>query len=103
MAPLELRRVARRVHVDRLRLHAVVATPDPAWTGELYGYGCAAASAARAWWPATRIDLGVDFAAELPRGSVDMTVRARPVWLALAGVRVGWAYLRERRRSRRSR
>lgn len=97
----EVRRTLRLVHLDRLRLAAVIASDDPALTGELYGCGCALNSAIRGCWPDASVDLGADFVATRPRGSAEVALRLRPIRLSGPAVRLGWAYLRERRRAKR--
>ena len=99
----EARRLLRHIHVEELRTSLVVATPDPALTGELFGYGAALAATARTLWPGARLDLGLDFIADAPRGDIDAAIRTRPIWWGAGAVRVGWVFLRERRRSRRRR
>ena len=96
----ELKRTLHLVHVERFRLAAVVASDDPALTGELYGYGYALASALRGVWPDARVDLGADFVATTPRGSAELALRLRPIRLSGPAVRLAWAYLKERRRAR---
>ena len=97
----EGRRMLRHLHVDRLRLEAVVASDDPALTGEVYGYGCAALGAIRGVWPHADVRLDADFVATAPRGAGELALRLRPVRLLPSVARVGWAYWSERRRSRR--
>jgi hypothetical protein len=97
----ELHRMRRHLHVDRLRLEAVVASDDPALTGEVYGVGCAALGALRGFWPHADVRLEADFVATEPRGAAEAALRLRPVRLVPSVARVGWAYWRERRRSRR--
>lgn len=97
----EGRRMLRHLHVDRLRLRAVIASDDPAWTGEAFGLGCVIADAIRAAWPQADVGLGVDFTTAEPSGSAELALRLRPVRLVPGVARVGWAYWRERRRSRR--
>jgi hypothetical protein len=97
----EARRTVRLVRLDRLRLRAVIASEDPSLTGELYGYGCALTSAVRARWPQARVDLDADFVDTRPRGSAEVALRLRPIRLSGPAVRLGWAYLMERRRARR--
>jgi len=98
----EARRMLRQLHVDRLRLEAVVASEDPAWTGEAFGVGCAVAGAIRGAWPQADVRLGVDFTTTRPSGAAELALRLRPVRLVPGVARVGWAYWRERRRSRRA-
>ena len=97
----EGRRMLRHLHVDRLRLEAVVASEDPALTGEVYGYGCAALGAIRGVWPHADMHLDADFVSTTPRGVGEVALRLRPVRLLPSVARVGWAYWSERRRSRR--
>jgi hypothetical protein len=97
----ESRRTLALVHLDRLRLHGVIASEDPSLTGELYGFGCALTSALRGRWPEARVDLDADFVATRPRGSAELALRLRPIRLSGPAVRLGLAYLRERRRARR--
>ena len=97
----ESRRMLRHLHVDRLRLDAVIASDDPAWTGEAFGLGCVIADAIRRAWPQADVRLGVDFTTAEPSGSAELALRLRPVRLVPGVARVGWAVWRERRRSRR--
>jgi len=96
----EVRHMLRHLHVDRLRLDAVVASDDPAWTGEAFGFGYLVADAIRGAWPQADVRLGVDFTTTEPSGAAEFALRLRPVRLVPGVARVGWAYWRERRRSR---
>jgi hypothetical protein len=98
----ELRRMARHLHVDRLRLDAVVASPDPSLTGEAFGMGSALVGVIRSIWPSADVRLGVDFTSTTPRGAAELAVWFRPVRFVPGAARVGWAVWRERRRSRRA-
>ncbi len=98
----EGRRMLRHLHVERLRLSAVIASDDPAWTGEAFGLGCVIAEAIRAAWPRADVRLGVDFTATEPSGSAELALRLRPIRLVPGAARVGWAVWRERRRSRQA-
>ncbi|MFU8889349.1 MAG: hypothetical protein ACNA8N_12190 [Trueperaceae bacterium] len=99
----EGRQMLGHLQVDRLRLRAVIASDDPAWTGEAFGLGCVVADAIRAAWPHADVRLGVDFTAAEPSGSAELALRLRPVWLVPGAARIGWAVWRERRRSRHAR
>jgi len=99
----EGRQMLRHLHVDRLRLRAVMASDDPAWTGEAFGLGCVIANAIRATWPQADVHLGVDFTTAEPSGSAELALRLRPIRLVPGAARVGWAVWRERRRSRHAR
>jgi hypothetical protein len=97
----ELRRMARHVHVDRLHADLVVASDDPAWTGEAFAFACAARAWLRAAWPTATIDVTVDFVSTRPRGSAEGAAHLRPVRFLPGATRLAWAYAMERRRSRR--
>lgn len=97
----ELRHMLHHLHVDRLRLEAVVASPDPVLTGEVYGAGCAATSVMRSVWPHADVHWGVDFEASEPRAAGELVVRLRPIRLLPSVMRIGSTYWRERRESRR--
>ena len=97
----EARRMLLHLHVDRLRIEAVIASDDPSWTGELYGWGCAVLGAARRAWPHAEVRLGADFTTTAPSGASELAVRFRPVRFVPGAARVGWAVWRERRRSLR--
>lgn len=98
----EARTLLRRLHVDRLRLDGVVASDDPALTGTVYGYGCALVSMIRGVWPHADLRWDADFVATRPRGRAELALRLRPIGLVGSAWRMGFAFLRERRRNRRS-
>ena len=97
----ELRGMARHLHVERLRIDVVVATDDPATTGEVYGMATALAAWMRGTWPRAEVWLEPDFIATRPRVTAEGAVHLRPVRLVPGTVRVAWSYWTERRRSRR--
>lgn len=97
----ELRRMARHVHVDRLHADLVVASDDPAWTGEAFAFGCAARSWLQAAWPTATLHVTADFVATRPRGAAEGALHLRPVRFLPGATRLAWAYGMERRRSRR--
>lgn len=99
----ETRTLLRRVHVDRLRLDGVIASDDPAFTGAVYGYGCALVSVIRGVRPHADLRWDADFVATRPRGRAELALRLRPIGLVGSAWRMGFAFLRERRRNRRSR
>lgn len=98
----ETRTLLRRIHVDRLRLDGVIASDDPAFTGAAYGYGCALVSMMRGFWPHADLRWDADFVATRPRGRAELAVHLRPIGLLGSAWRMGFAFLRERRRNRRS-
>ena len=98
----EARRSVQAIRVERLMLDAVVASDDPALTGELFGYGCALVSAARGRWPGAELHLDFDFEGDRPRGRAELAIRVRPIRLVGSAARVAWVFRRERRRSARA-
>jgi len=98
----EARRIVRAIQVERLRLDVVVASDDPALTGELFGYGSALVSVARRRWPEAELRLDVDFERAWPRGRAELALRVRPIRLVGSAARLAWVFRRERRRSARA-
>lgn len=88
---LALRALRRAVRLERLEGELVLATPDPALTGELLGWGYAL-GAALPRSPARRFALRPDFAGELPRGRVELALTLRVALVALAGWRGARAF-----------
>jgi hypothetical protein len=92
-----LRAFVRRVRIERFRARAVIASPDPAWTGWATGM-------AYAGWGAlpARVRHGaevrVDFEGEVPRLEGEAALRFRPVIVALLALRMWWVVRRARRR-----
>lgn len=97
----ELRTMARHLHVRHLRVDAVVATDDPALTGELYGVGCAIVAWIHGVWPRAELSLDVDFTRTRPSGAAELAASVRPIRLIPGGIRLAWSYWSERRWSRR--
>ena len=95
-----LRAFFGRIRLRRLRVGAVIASPDPAWTGWLSGL----AYAGRGALP-ERVRLGVrlrpDFTSETPEVEGELAVRLQPWILAALALRVWWIVRRARRARRR--
>ena len=91
-----LRAFVRRIRLRRLRARAVIASPDPAWTGWATGM-------AYAGWGAmpARVRRGVevhtDFETEVPRLEGEVALRFQPVIVALLALRMWWIVRRARR------
>lgn len=91
-----LRAFVRRVRVRRFRARAVIASPDPAWTGWASGM-------AYAGWGAlpARVRSGaevrVDFEGEVPRLDGEAALRFQPLIVALLALRM-WLVVRRARR-----
>lgn len=97
----ELRSTMRHLQLRHLRVHAVVASDDPALTGELFGLGCALVAWIDAAWPRAEMSLDVDFTRTRPNGSAEVAMSVRPIRLVPGGIRLAWSYWTERRGSRR--
>ncbi len=97
----EAHRAWRHLHVDRWHVEAVFASDDPAWTGEVYGFGCALLGALDGTWPGADVRWAADFTTTEPRGAAELALRLQPVRLVPAAARLGWTYWQERRRSLR--
>ncbi len=94
-----LRAFVRRLRFRRLRARAVIASPDPAWTGWATGM-------AYAGWGAlparvrSGLEVGVDFEGEVPRLEGEAALRFQPVIVAVLALRMWWIVRRARRPSR---
>lgn len=75
------------VHLERLEVDARLATPDPVWTGTLYGLASSFVNPLKAVWPQARLHLRADFVHELPSGSLNLALRARVLRLAVLGIK----------------
>lgn len=85
----------RRLRWRRLRIDAVVASPDPALTGWL----CAAAYGGRAALPPrwrAGVGLRPDFGAEAPEVEAEASLRLQPLQAAWLGLRLWWLVRRAR-------
>jgi hypothetical protein len=78
--------LVRRVHVDRFDGRLRIASPDPAWTGIVYGAACGVVMPLSARWPQAALALEPDFVGDLPGGWLVVAVRVRLATLA----RIGW-------------
>jgi hypothetical protein len=103
-SPRRRRRASRqgrkRVRIRRFRARAVIASPDPAWTGWATGM-------AYAGWGAlpARVRRGaevrVDFEGEVPRLEGEAALRFQPLIVALLALRM-WGVVRRAQRGRAS-
>jgi hypothetical protein len=75
----------RSLHVERFELNARLATPDPLWTGMLYGAVSSLIYSLKAAWPQARLRLQPDFAHELPSGTLNVALGIRMFRLAVLG------------------
>ncbi len=85
----------RRLRWRRLRIDAVVASPDPALTGWL----CAAAYGSRGALPPrwrAGVGLRADFGAEAPAVEAEASLRLQPLQVAWLGLRLWWLVRRAR-------
>ena len=84
----------RHLHWRRFRLRLTVATPDPALTGELFGYLSAVTGTLAAYAPAGSFEVSPDFMAQRSDAEVDLAVSIRVFSLVI----LGWRAFRLRRR-----
>jgi hypothetical protein len=71
--------VIRILHILRIRvhrLHIVIASPDPAWTGVAYGMACAAIGALPPEWP---VSVEADWSGNVPQFTYRVEVSVVPV------------------------
>ena len=87
---LLLFRIITALRIDYLNVNAVIATPDPYWTGVLYGYS----EALRGIIPRhsrVTINLHPDFEDDTPQGAISLSITYRMYRLTWAMVRFLWA------------
>lgn len=92
------RYVLRHIRLEHLRAQATIATPDPALTGELFGYASGLQGALSALAPNVSLHVTPDFGQQVPRGQVDGSLHIRVVHLLIAAWRFGKQFLFKRRR-----
>ncbi|MBF6594125.1 MAG: DUF2953 domain-containing protein [Thermaceae bacterium] len=73
----------RYTHLERLDLEATLASPDPAFTGVLYGFTRAAQPLVEGLWPKARVQVEADFWGEQARGRLELALSLRTLGLAL--------------------
>jgi len=83
-------RVVAAMRIDHFRVNAVIATPDPAWTGAVYGYTEAACGALRRI-PKVTFDLRPDFQTDRSTAEISLAVTYRMYRLTWAVLRFFWA------------
>jgi Protein of unknown function (DUF2953) len=77
----------RSLHIERLELNARLATPDPLWTGMLYGMVSSFIYPLEAAWPKARFRLQPDFAHELPSGTLNAVLGIRVFRIVVLGLK----------------
>lgn len=83
-------RVISAVRIDYIRANTVIATPNPYWTGVIYGYGEALRSGLQ-WIPRVDISLHPDFETHTPQGDISLSITYRMYRLTWALIRLLWA------------
>jgi Protein of unknown function (DUF2953) len=77
----------RSIIVERLELNARLATPDPLWTGMLYGAVSSIIYPLKAVWPKAQLRLQPDFAHKLPSGTLNVVLGIRVVRIVVLGLK----------------
>lgn len=77
----------RSIHLEHLELNARLATPDPVWTGTLYGLVSSVIYPLKAFYPKARLLVRADFAHELPSGTLDLRLGVYVFRLAVLGLK----------------
>jgi hypothetical protein len=78
-------RMLRTLRVRIHHLHVRIASPDPAWTGAVYGWSCAIVSSLPPDWP---VSVEADWNGEVPQASyrVEVSVIPARVLATLTGI-----------------
>ena len=77
----------RSLHIEHLELNARLATPDPLWTGMLYGAVSSVIYPLKAVWPKAQLRLQPDFAHELPSGTLNVVLGVRIFRMVVLGLK----------------
>ena len=93
--------VLKHLRLKVFKATAIIASDDPALTGEFYGYLTIVSSALNALFPKASFKVGADFYAENPRGQLESSVSIRIIHLLIAGWQIAKARFKERRNRRR--
>ncbi len=88
------RYLTRHLHVERFSLDLLLATPDPALTGELFGLILGFKSATAPFIRAGNVRVEADFMADWPRVRLDFQLQTRLIHLLVIGAR-GWLVVRQ--------
>jgi hypothetical protein len=75
------------VHIERFELNAHLATPDPAWTGMLYGVVSSVIYPLKAFYPNARLHVRADFAHDWPSGTLELRLGVYMFRLAVLGLK----------------
>jgi hypothetical protein len=73
--------------MERFELNARLATPDPLWTGMLYGLVSSVIYSLKAIYPKARLHIKADFAHEWPRGTLAVALSIRVFRVAVLAVK----------------
>lgn len=77
----------RSIKLKRFELNARLATPDPVWTGMLYGMVSSIIYPLKAFYPKAKVRLQPDFAHELPSGTLELTFSIRIFRIVVLGLK----------------
>lgn len=82
--------LVRQIRLRRLSVHARIATPDPAATGQLFGL-LTACAAPLSGFPQAEVTLIPDFASDRISGRAELALRATPLAFVPPLLRFAWA------------
>jgi hypothetical protein len=82
------RYLKRSINLEHFELNARLATPDPLWTGMLYGMVSSIIYPLQAFWPKAQLRLQPDFAHDLPSGTLNIALGVRIFRIVVLGFKV---------------
>jgi hypothetical protein len=84
-------RLLRTLRIRIHRLHVVIATPDPALTGVVYGMTCAVIGALPADWP---VSVEADWSGSAPKAKYRIEASVIPIRVLSVFARIFWKKVR---------
>ncbi len=75
------------IHVEHFELNARLATPDPLWTGMLYGMVSSVIYPLKAIYPKAHLYIKANFAHELPSGTLEVRLGIHVFRVAVLGLK----------------
>jgi hypothetical protein len=75
------------LRVEHFELNVYLATPDPVWTGMLYGLASSFVYPLKAIYPRAQLHIKADFVRELPRGTFNAKLGVRVFRIVVLGLK----------------